>query len=482
MCCGLFGVQIVWGLQNVNTSRIFQTLGADVAELPMLWIAGPIAGLIVQPIIGQWSDRTRGPLGRRRPFLLAGAFLTALSLLLMPNVTSVWTASAGLWLLTISINVVMEPFRALLADVLPEEQRDAGFAMQVLFIGSGAVFASLLPWIFGNWLGWSGGSSPDGLPPSVHAAFYTGAAGVLLTVLWSVVATREPPAPAEVASAGVLSKPDNARQLARRGGVWVLLAAGGTASVAVLDLHREGYLLCGVIAAYGVIQLLAAWPSIRFASQAGAVATAIITMPRVMRRLAWTQFATWFGLFAMWVYLVPAVANLHYGAPVAGSARYNEAADAVGILFAAYNGCAALFALLLPAIVGVLGRRGSHALCLAVGALGFAGIGAVDDPGLLWLPTAAIGCAWGSVLSTPYAMVASAVPPERVGVYMGIHNMFLVLPQLAAAAVLGPMIGNLFGDDPTRALDIAAAAFLIAAVLTFLIPRESDPLAPDLHM
>jgi maltose/moltooligosaccharide transporter len=475
LCCGLFGVQIVWGLQNVNTSRIFQSLGADVSELPMLWIAGPIAGLIVQPIVGQWSDRTWGRFGRRKPFLLVGAFLTALALLLMPNVTSIWTASLMLWLLTFSINIVMEPFRALLADLLPEEQRDAGFALQVLFIGSGAVFASILPWLFTRG-GWSGEAAGAELPASIHAAFYTGAAGLLVTVLWSVARARER-APEDERALSNLSVPfPGDRKLARRGGAWLVLAGGIAALVLGFELSREGYLLSAVFAAFGIIQLMAAGPTLKPASGVGAIASAIINMPPVLRRLALTQFATWFGLFAMWVYMVPAIAQRHHGSPTPGSAGYHQVADEVGILFAAYNGVAAIFALLLPSLVAKFGRRESHALCLGVGAAGFALIGMVDDPDWLWVPTAAIGCAWASIMSAPYAMVASAVPPSRVGVYMGIHNIFLVLPQLAGAALLGPVIGTAFGGNAARALDVAAAAFFIAAFSTFLIPREADPL------
>jgi maltose/moltooligosaccharide transporter len=477
LCFGLFGVQIVWGLQNVNTSRIFQTLGANVAELPMLWIAGPIAGLIVQPIIGHWSDRTWTRYGRRRPFLVVGAVLTTLALLLMPNVTTIWSASLTLWLLTISINIVMEPFRALLADLLPEEQRDAGFALQVLFIGSGAVFAAVLPWLFAHHFGWLGEVGERELPQSVHAAFYAGAAGLLLTVLWSVAAAKErPPGAAQAQVADSELSPRDPAALGRRGAIWFGLGVIGTGLVAGFDLAREGYLLCAVAIAFGITQILAARPNIRFGSEAGVVATAFIGMPRVLRRLAVTQFATWLGLFAMWVYMVPAIAGSHYGNPAPGTAAYHTAADQVGILFAAYNGVAAIFALLLPTIVARLGRRRSHALCLGLGAAGFASIGLIRDPALLWLPTIAIGCAWASIMSTPYAMVASAVPPSRFGLYMGIHNIFLVLPQLAGAALLGPLISEVFQGDASRALDFAGVAFFVAAASTLLISPEADPL------
>ncbi|HET6941757.1 MAG TPA: MFS transporter [Sphingomicrobium sp.] len=480
LCCGLFGVQIVWGLQNVNTSRIFQTLGADVSDLPMLWIAGPIAGLIVQPIIGHWSDRTWTRLGRRRPFLLVGTFLTALSLLMMPNVTTVWSASLMLWLLTISINIVMEPFRALLADLLPEDQRDTGFALQVLFIGSGAVFASVLPWLSTHMFGWSAQAPGNELPPSIHAAYYAGAAGLTLTVLWSVFAARERPPAKRAATENPASDDSRERKirLSRHGLAWLAAAAIGVGFVFTLDLQREGYVLCAAAAGLGFVQLLAANSTRRWRSGPGAVASAIIGMPPVLRRLALTQFATWFGLFAMWVYLVPAVAGSHYGGPAPGSEAYHRAADQVGILFAAYNGIAALFALLLPALVAAIGRRRCHALCLGLGAIGFAAIGSVDDANWLWLPTAAIGCAWASIMSIPYAMVASAVPPDRVGLFMGIHNIFLVLPQLAAAALLGPLIGELFSGNAMRALDVAAVAFLFAALSTFLIPSEAEPIKP----
>ena len=476
MCCGLFGVQIVWGLQNVNTSRIFQTLGADVNELAILWIAAPATGLLVQPIIGHLSDRTWGRLGRRRPYLFYGSILTAVALFMMPNAGSVLSASLMLWVLSASINVAMEPFRAFVADSLPREQRTQGFAMQVFFIGAGAVFASALPWVLTHWFGVSGVAVPGHLPPSVHAAFYVGGVTLLAAVMWTVFTTTEHPPETLADGARVVPEHrtpslEGAALMLKSGALWTIAGLVGCALAFMSQWAREIYVLAGFALAFGAAQLAATWLRRQGRASLGVleVVEDMLHMPPVLIRLAVVQFFTWFGLFAMWIYTTPAVTARHYGTTDPASAAYNHGADWVGVLFAGYNGVAALMALLLPTLVARIGARASHALCLAMGALGFLGFVLIDDPMLLWMPIIGIGIAWASILSAPYAMLSSAVPPHKMGVYMGIHNLFLVLPQLIAATVLGPVVGRLFKGEAIYALGLAAGAFALAAVSAFAI-------------
>ena len=474
MCLGLFGVQIVWGLQNVNTSRIFQTLGADVDELALLWIAAPITGLLVQPVVGHLSDRTWGRLGRRRPYILAGGLLTALALLAMPSVTTLWSACLMLWVLTASINIAMEPFRALVADTLPEPQRTSAFALQVFFIGAGAVFASALPWMLTNWFGIGGGAD------TVVAAYGVGAVLLLATVGWSVATTTERPPEQLAAAATDIAHPEvpsasGAAALAKSGVAWML---GGTVLALLTPLlaaPRELYLMAGIAALFGLLQL-AAVAMRRFGrSSIGMVVIVedILHMPAVLRRLALVQFFTWFGMFALWVYAIPAVAALDPASRDPASAGYGRSADWVGMLFAEYNAVAALVALMLPAIARRAGRRACHAFCLSCGALGLFGFATFGRAGDLWLPAIGIGIAWAAILSLPYAMLSDGVPARKMGVYMGIHNIFIVLPQLVAAATLGVLVRVPFGGAPGGALTVAAAALAAGACLSLTIPKAS---------
>jgi maltose/moltooligosaccharide transporter len=478
MCCGLFGVQIVWGLQNVNTSRIFQTLGANLAELPILWIAAPMTGLLVQPIVGHFSDRTWGPLGRRRPYLLGGAIVSAAALVLMPNVSTLWAATIALWLLTAAINVAMEPFRALVADIVPEEHRTAAFAAQVAFIGGGAVFASALPWLVSHWAGVPAAGAAGIVPDSVRIAFYIGAAGLLVTVGITVATTAEPP-PGHFAGGVERTAHHPGRttvaSLLRGGGAWLAGALAIALVTRVGGYRPELYLIAGVAALLGLGQLAAARSAHR-----GVVATGLLEivhdvlhMPRLMRRLALVQFFTWFGLFTLWIYAVPAIAARTGAGSDPAGAGYNASADWVGVLFAFYNGVAALGAFLLPRLAARIGRCQSHAACLFLGAAGLLGFALIARAQWLWIPALGIGCAWASILSAPYAMVSSAVPATRMGVYMGIHNVFLVLPQLVAAALLGWVVDRLLGGQASYALILAAGAFALAAGAALTIPDEA---------
>lgn len=475
MCCGLFGVQVVWGLQNVNTSRIFQTLGAHVEGLAILWIAAPVTGLVIQPLIGHMSDRTWGPLGRRRPYLLGGALLTALALLAMPNAGTIWMASLALWLLTASINVAAEPFRALVADNLPEAQRTTGFAVQTFFIGSGAVLASALPWMLAHWMGVATVAPPGVLPPTVRIAFYIGAVFLIGAVLWTVATTAERP-PEQIHAhrphAPAVPTRKGAAILIRSGIVWIAagLAIGGFAHAE--GLRRGIYIVAILAVLFGMAQLVAVRLRRRGGGSIGVleIVEDILHMPLVLKRLAVVQFFTWFGLFAMWVYTVPAIAADHYGSTDPATASYNACADWVGVLFAGYNGVAAIVALALPPFAARIGRPRLHAAGLLLGALGLLGFVAIADPAWLWLPAVGIGCAWASILSTPYAMLSDALPPHKIGVYMGIHNIFLVLPQLVAATMLDVLVARVFHSRAIYALGLAAASLFVAAIAALAVP------------
>ena len=474
MCVALFGIQIVWALQNANTTRIFQTLGADVAALPALWIAGPITGLIVQPIVGHLSDGSRSRFGRRRPFLIAGGLLTALALLIMPNAATLWASVAALWLLTASNNISMDPARALVADNLPEAQRARGYAIQVFFIGAGAVFASSLPWMLVNWFGVSGAAEPGVLPPAVRYAFYIGSACLLLSVFWTAASTRERPAVVAPATEDEPDRPVDA-PVDRASGRLLALAGAGLLLVAILLRWRwEVFVLGGSALMIGVGQLAATWRRARGADALGLlqIGEDYARMPLALKRLALVQFFTWFALFTLWIYAAPTVASRYYGSSDPASAAYSAAADWVGILFAAYNGVAAIGALALPALAARIGERATYALCLLCGAAGMAGFVLAPGPEWLWIAAAGIGVAWAAILSLPYAIIVNSVPPGKVGVYLGIHNIFLVVPQLVAAICLGAAVQHLFGGQPAPALALAALFLGAAALAALAIPAS----------
>ncbi len=476
MCVGFFGIQIGFGLQNANTSRIFQTLGAEVDNLAILWIAAPLTGLLVQPIVGYFSDRTWGPLGRRRPYFLVGAILTSLALVAMPNSPTLWFAAAMLWIMDASINITMEPFRAFVGDQLPEEQRTAGYAMQSFFIGSGAVFASVLPWVLSNGLNLAS-TAPEGVvPDSVRVAFYVGAAGLLGAVLWTVFSTREY-SPDQIEAfdrsrlaslAGTAPSVDGPARSPRAylaSGLVCAVAGGlGLGLVALLDLEKELYIFAGFILGLGFLQMAVGGLHARGrVNGLTEIVDDVSRMPDTMRGLAVVQFFSWFALFAMWIYTTAAVTAVHYGATDTTSAAYNAGADWVGVLFGVYNGVAALAAFAIPVVARRTGRKGVHALNLVLGGLGLIGIALIRDPALLWLPMIGVGFAWASILSMPYAILSGAVPGRKMGVYMGIFNIFIVVPQLVAATLLGLILKSLFAGEAIWALVIGGVSFFIAA-------------------
>lgn len=472
MCVGFFGIQIGFGLQNVNTSRIFQTLGAEVDSLAILWIAAPMTGLLIQPLIGHLSDRTWNRFGRRRPYFLAGALLTTLALVAMPNSPSLWFAAVMLWVMDASINITMEPFRAFVGDNLNEDQRTAGYAMQSVFIGAGAVFASVLPWVLSH-LFHVASTAPEGVvPDSVRIAFYVGAASLLAAVLWTVISTREYSpeqiaafeAPASAKAAAAETPAPSVRFYLIGGLIWLLVGAAGFAGVAVAGVEKELYVLFGGLAVFGLLQLAVGLMHRAKASNGlSEILDDIFRMPATMRDLAVVQFFSWFALFAMWIYTTPAVTAVHFGATSPTSPAYGEGADWVGVLMGVYNGVAALAAFLIPVLAKHIGRRGAHALNLALGGLGLIGIFLIRDPSLLWLPMIGVGFAWASIVSMPYAILSGAVPGRKMGVYMGIFNIFIVVPQLVAATLLGLILRNVFGGQAIWALVIGGVSFFIAA-------------------
>ncbi len=410
MCFGFLGIQMGFALQNANVSRIFQTLGAEIEDIPILWIAAPATGLIVQPLVGYYSDRTWTKLGRRRPYFLYGAIATTAALFFMPHSPVLWVAAGMLWIMDASINVSMEPFRAFVGDMLPENQRALGYVTQSFFIGTGAVVASALPWMLTNWFEVSNTAEPGIVPDSVRYSFYIGGAALFLAVLWTVVSTREYPPEQLAAFEGHALEEQGKSQLWR-------------------DLLAD-----------------------------------FMNMPATMRQLAVVQFFSWFALFAMWIYSTSAVTSRHFGTTDTASTAFNEGANWVGILFAAYNGFAALFAFAIPLVAVRLGRRGAHALCLVLGAAGLLSFLVIRDPTWLLLSMVGVGIAWASILSMPYAILSVSLPAAKMGVYMGIFNFFIVIPQLLAAGLLGWALKTFFGSDPVNALLLGGLSLLLAAL------------------
>ena len=489
MCFGFLGIQFGFALQNANVSRIFQTLGAEIDDLPILWLAGPVTGLLVQPVIGYFSDRTWGPLGRRRPYFLWGALLASVALVAMPNSPTLWVAAGLLWILDASINVSMEPSRALVGDMLPERQRALGYSMQSLFIGLGAVVASALPWVFTNWFGLSN-TAPDGdIPASVEWSFYFGAAAFLGAVLWSVLRTREYPPEqlhayeaAEAAAAAARGavptvdipddRPTRSVEQYRSGGLWCLLAgAAFCAAIAALGWRKELYVLAGGLVAFGLLQMHIGRRQAagRTDGMLHAIVNDLFGMPRVMRQLAVVQMLTWFALFAMWIYSTSAVARHQFGATDPDSPAFQEGANWVGLLFAVYTVFAVVWALVLPSLARRIGRRGAHLVSLCCGGLGLASFALVHDPQWLLLSMVGVGIAWASIVSLPYAMLVGSLPARKLGLYVGIFNFFIVIPQILAASLLGLMVDRVFGDDPIWALVLGGGLMVAAGVATLRV-------------
>ena len=481
---GFLGIQFGWGLQNANLSRIFQTLGADIDSIAILWIAAPVTGLVMQPIIGHLSDGTWGRFGRRRPYFLGGAILSSIALVFMPNVSALWMAAGLLWILDASINISMEPFRAFVGDMLPGEQRTMGFAMQTFFIGIGSVVASLFPWMLDHWFGVANTAAAGEIPPTVMYSFYVGAAVFFAAVSWTVFRVREYD-PEEMArfaesEAVAIDAPVRhdvlpAERFFAAAPFWVVAGAIVSILVLWLDFEKEMYLLGTGMIIFGLM-LAAAGGMARSDSRSRGfveVFSDLLQMPDTMKRLAAVQFFSWFGLFSMFLYTTSAVTSHVYGTTDPTSDAFNEGANWVGVLFGAYNGVAALVAFALPWLARRTSRRATHILALVAGGLSLASFVLIKDPMLLLLPMVGIGIAWASILSMPYAILTDALPAHKFGVYMGIFNFFIVLPQITAATVYGQLLQHVFGGQSVYVLVTGGVSFAIAAVMMLRIRDQT---------
>ena len=411
MSFGFLGIQFGWGLQLANMSPIYKYLHAEESSLPYLWLAGPITGLLIQPIIGSMSDRTWNRLGRRRPYFLTGAILASAALFIMPDSSAVWIAAGLLWILDASINITMEPFRAFVADKLPEEQRTLGFVMQSFFIGIGQTLANALPYLFTT-LGIVGVMA-SGIPLSVDYAFKIGAIVFLVAVAWTVVTTKEYP-------------PENMEAFER--------------------MKREKK---GVLAGFAEIS------------------SSLAEMPLTMKQLAVVQFFTWFALPCMWQFFGIAVARHVFGAPNERSALFAEGTEWGGLCFAAYNVVCFVVAFLLPPLAKATSRKTVHMIALLCGGIGLIGVYFITNKWMLFASMAGVGIAWASILSMPYVMLSTAVPPSRMGVYMGVFNLFIVIPQIVMSLTVPHIFNNVLGADPRNVVVLGGISLLIAAGTVF---------------
>ena len=427
MSFGFLGIQAGFALQNGNASGILQRYGADVHELPNFWLVAPIIGMIVQPIIGHYSDRTWNRYGRRKPYFLAGAIAACFGMLLMPNAGALTMAlspvlmGAGmLMIMDASFNVAMEPFRALVADKLPSAQRTLGFSVQTALIGIGAVVGSWLPWFLANVAGVTDTASEGMIPENVKWAFYIGALVFLGAILRTVLTTKEYPPEEQLRYSGGEETPE-------KGGL----------SLIFKDLAK---------------------------------------MPKAMRQLGVTQFFTWFALFSMWVFTTPAIAHHVYGAAIddTSSALYSDAQNWTGVIFGVYNAVSAIFALMLPAIAARIGRKRTHAVALVCGGLGLISMYFATSPAFLVFSMIGVGIAWASILAMPYAMLAGSLPAHKMGVYMGIFNFFITIPQIVSGVANRPIVQYLFGNNAIYALVMAGVLLLLAAASVSFVEDKDD--------
>lgn len=436
MSFGFLGIQMGFALQNANASRILQIFGADVHELSWFWLIAPFMGLIVQPIVGHYSDNTWSRFGRRKPFFLVGAVLASIGMVLIPQadfmiaiLPALWVGAGMLMIMDASFNIAMEPFRALVADNLSDEQATAGFSIQTALIGIGAVIGSWLPWMLANWFGFAKVSEDGGVPENLLWSFIFGAAVLIISILITITTTKE-------------YSPEELAQFEDEKAHLNALEADGELKKAKLSDIFEDFR----------------------------------NMPETMRQLSWVQFFSWFALFGMWVFAVPAIAQHIYGLPPTDSKSeaYQEAGNWVGILFGIYNGVSAIFAFLLPKIAGALSRKKTHAYSLFIGGIGLLSIYFITDEYWLIFSMVFIGIAWASILAMPYAMLAGSISPKKMGVYMGIFNFFIVIPQIINGIIGGPLVKYAYGDQAIFALVVSGLSFIIAGVLAFRINDKKD--------
>jgi maltose/moltooligosaccharide transporter len=487
MSFGFFGIQFGWALQNANVSRIFETLGASIDNIPVLWIAAPVTGLIIQPIVGHMSDNTWNRLGRRKPYFLVGAILASIALLIMPNSPFLWIAAGMLWIMDASINISMEPFRAFVGDMLPAGQRTTGFAMQSFFIGAGSVIASALPYILTNWFGVSNEPGESLIPDSVRWSFYAGAIVFILSVLWTIIRTREyspeemksfNDQPGDKNSGRVVDEvpSERNRTFLRNGLIWMIAGLALSAVIYWFTLETKLYILTFGIAAFGFLQIVTGFLVGSGKRKNGFVIVIndLYNMPKTMAQLALVQFFAWFALFAMFIYSTAAVTSHIFGTNDTASELYNEGANWVGVLFSVYNGFAALVAFLLPVIARKTNRRITHMISLIAGGLGLISIYFISNPNMLILSMLGVGLAWASILSMPYAILTGSLPAEKMGTYMGIFNFFIVIPQIMAASLLGFFAQQVFGGKAVYTLILGGCSMILAAILVLFVYDPSE--------
>jgi len=555
MSFGFLGIQFGFALQNANVSRIFETLGGDVGKLSVYWLAAPITGLIIQPIIGHYSDHTWNKLGRRRPYFLVGAILASIALFFMPNSPTLWIAVGTLWIMDASINISMEPFRAFVGDMLPAEQRTMGFSMQSFFIGIGAIIASALPYVLTNWFNVSNIGVGNQIAPSVKLAFYLGGVVFFLAVLWTVLRTKEySPEQLKAFDTGDKDKTKSTHvshrmvnTCFRTGTILIIIGVVLTIPLIYIHVEKEVYILSIGLVIFGLFEIFAGL-FIKAKKKSGftEIVTDLNKMPKTMRQLAFVQFFSWFALFAMWIYTTSGVTSTKYdmklgrttyeelkksienpdvisqsegwenyndikkdlvrfgerfdaGKEVTATVRvakfftdttkqhflnipsetterletilkeYNKGADWVGVLMAVYNGFAAIMAFLIMGMARKIRRKVVHAICLVVGGISMATFYFIPNPNLLLISELGIGLAWASILAMPYAILTGSLPSNKMGVYMGIFNFFIVIPQIVAASILGFCVQYFFDGQPIYALLLGGISWLIASLLVLFV-------------
>lgn len=419
---GFLGIQFGWGLQLANMSAIYTKLGADPEHIPILWLAGPVTGLLVQPIIGAMSDRTWCRLGRRRPYFLVGAILASAALFLMPDSSALWLAATLLWILDASINISMEPFRAFVADKLNSEQRTTGFIMQSFFIGIGATMANALPLIFRNF--GVTGLAANGVPLTVQYSFKIGAAMFLLCVLWTVFFSNEYP-------------PEDMEEFEKH----------RAQNPGALGLLRE------------VFQ---------------EIPQAVREMPKTMKQLAVVQIFTWLGLFCMWMFFGLTTAYHVFKAPGPSSEIFDKAIEWSGWCFAVYSIVCFIVAFMLPKLAKLFSRKLIHGASLALGGLSLLSVYFIQDPNTLQFTMIGVGIAWASILSMPYAILSAAIPPERTGVYMGVFNFFIVIPEILASVSFQPLVKHVFNNNPLYVVMLGGASLLVASILVSRVEDSGE--------
>jgi len=414
MSFGFLGIQIGWGLQMGNMSAIYEYLGAEPDSIPMLWLAAPLTGLIIQPIIGHFSDNTWSPkYGRRKPYFFFGALLASICLVVMPFSSTVWMAAGLLWVLDASINVSMEPFRAFVGDMLPKEQYSRGYTMQAFFIGLGAVIASAAPWFFLDVLGFTE-TGEGGVPDYVKYSFIIGAAAFFLAVMVTILKTKE--YPPEYFN-------DNEEEEIKMG-------------------YFEG------------------------------LRHAFTHMPDNFKRLAPVQFFTWMGLFLMWFYFTVTITGTVFGADSPSHPEYSSGVVWGNLCFGFYSLVTFIFALIMPSITERIGKKNLHAICLIAGGVGLLSVAVITNKWLLFVSMAGVGMAWASIVSMPYALIADDVPPKKIGIYMGLFNMFIVIPEIIAALGFGWVMSDVFDNTKLYGVLTAGVMLLIAALLTFRVKEN----------